>query len=96
MAQNRGKDKPDSGLDRRDEGQSGSWAHTPHSPPPHAIKINAWGDPRCYSCFLDEGLNKVAASIGRCAHRSVWEQRVFHFFRATEGARHKRARCVGK
>jgi len=38
------------------------------------------GSPNMYSTFEDEGLNAVLRSVGRAAHRSVWEYRVFQFF----------------
>ena len=38
------------------------------------------GNPRTYSTFLDESLNKVLASVCRAAYASVWERRVFANF----------------
>ena len=38
------------------------------------------GNPRFYATWVDEGLNKVLASLGRQAHRSVWECRVLTYF----------------
>ena len=43
---------------------------------------NTWraGNPRTYTTFLDESLNKVLASVCRAAYASVWERRVFTNF----------------
>lgn len=52
------------------------------------------GNPGLHSTFVDEGLNKVLAQIGRSAHRRVWELRVFaHFARAQDPVR-KSLRCA--
>ena len=35
------------------------------------------GNPRHYSCFLDEGLNLVLATMAASSHRSTWERGIF-------------------
>ena len=42
------------------------------------LRIRTAGNPRCYSTFLDESLNRVLANIAAKAHRSTWELRTFH------------------
>jgi hypothetical protein len=52
----------------------------------------AQGNPAYYATWVDEGLNKVLASLGRQAHRSVWEARILTYFEHTEDLRQKRRR----
>ena len=35
------------------------------------------GNPRFYSCFIDESLNKDLAGIARVAYSTVWAERIF-------------------
>ena len=46
------------------------WAHM-------TLQIPARGNPRFYSTFLDETLNKVIATIAVHSHPSQWEERTF-------------------
>ena len=49
------------------------------------------GNPAFYATWADETLNKVLASLGRQAHRSVWECRILCYFdRNQSHARKKR------
>ena len=41
------------------------------------IRIKDAGNPRCYSTFLDESLNKVLANMASASHRARWEERTF-------------------
>lgn len=49
------------------------------------------GNPKYYSTFGDEGMNRVLKKVGQAAHRSVWETRVFiHFSLIDESRRGKK------
>ena len=43
------------------------------------------GNPRTYTPFLDESLNRVLASVCRAAYAAVWERRVFTNFSHLQG-----------
>ena len=43
------------------------------------------GNPKTYSTFLDESLNKVLASVCKVAYATVWERRVFTNFSHLRG-----------
>jgi hypothetical protein len=42
------------------------------------------GNPGWYSTFEDEGINRILKQVGKAAHRTVWEVRVFSHFRKAE------------
>ncbi len=50
------------------------------------------GNPAFYATWSDETLNKVLASIGRQAHRSVWECRILCYFQQTQDHATKKRR----
>ena len=59
----------------------------------HAVeRARLHGNPRFYSTFLDEGLNRVLRDIARSTHRLTWEVRIFERFAWAEQARAKRKR----
>ena len=50
------------------------------------------GNPAFYATWADETLNKVLASLGRQAHRSVWECRILCYFEQTQSHARKKRR----
>jgi hypothetical protein len=40
-------------------------------------KVRTCGNPRLYSCFLDEGLNLVLALMAKASHRTRWHLSIF-------------------
>ena len=50
------------------------------------------GNPAYYATWVDEGLNKTLAALGRQAHRAVWEARVLVHYDVSEKHRAKRPR----
>lgn len=42
------------------------------------------GNPAYYATWADEGLNRVLGSLGRQAHRQVWEARILAYFEASQ------------
>ena len=50
------------------------------------------GNPAYYATWVDEGLNKLLASLGRQAHRSVWEARILTYFEHAQVQKYKRRR----
>ena len=41
------------------------------------VRIRTAGNPRAYSTFLDESLNRALANMASAAHRARWEERTF-------------------
>ena len=50
------------------------------------------GNPAYYATWADETLNKILGSLGRAAHRSVWECRILTYFEQTQLRKPKKRR----
>ena len=57
-----------------------------------ADRAKRQGNPSYYSTWVDEGLNKTLASLGRQAHRAWWELRILVSFEQVQERASKRAR----
>ena len=42
--------------------------------------MRRFGNPKMYSSFIDESLNKNLAAVARNAHSFVWERRIFQMW----------------
>ena len=52
-----------------------------------ALRAFSEGTPAAHATWADETLNRLAASVGASAHRSVWELRVLESFNLVVRAR---------
>eukprot|EP00969_Alexandrium_andersonii_P179191 7921748-Alexandrium_andersonii.AAC.1 len=85
------------GTDRRaQQGQLGIESSIKRTCPifqfrPSLSRCAADGSPGLHANWRDEGLNRVLATIGAMAHRSVWQYRVLEYFEAAQSRKRARA-----